>query len=80
MATTTIFTLSEIQPIFGREIAGNHTVAVIDADGWQICQCWVEIDDRSGMVYFTMDDENSDWCLMSKNEFQSEVKRAKAAR
>jgi hypothetical protein len=73
------FTLDQIQEVFGREIAGNHTVYVTFDDGAVLCSALVEIDGVTEVVWFIGHDVHlSDWDLTTAHEAKQII--AEAAR
>lgn len=71
-------TLDQIQPIFGREIAGNHTVRLTLDDGAVLCSCGVEIDGEEGTVWFIGHDADiSDWDLISEADARALIADSK---
>lgn len=68
-----MFTLEQLQDVFGSEIAGNQTVMGTDVDGWDVCYCDVEIDGVSGRVYFDYNRASEDWNVMTRDEARARI-------
>jgi hypothetical protein len=76
--TDAMYDLNDIQPIFGREIAGNHTVHVTLEDGAVVCSCTTE---QFGRVWFIGHDEHlTDWDLVGEAEAREIIAKYAPAR